>query len=80
MHRTPQKRLGAGIKDASELKSHPFFAGINWDDIAQKRIKPPQQMLVSAAKWEPPIQIVDSPAREGTNKVEGWTYIEKSVT
>jgi serine/threonine protein kinase len=31
-----EKRLGA-----EEIKSHPFFAEINWEAMLQKRIKPP---------------------------------------
>jgi serine/threonine protein kinase len=31
-----EKRLGV-----EEIKSHPFFAEINWESILQKRIKPP---------------------------------------
>jgi serine/threonine protein kinase len=37
----PRKRLGAGTGDAEELKRHPFLKGINWSDLAQKKISPP---------------------------------------
>ena len=29
--RDPNKRLGSGETDAEQVKSHPFFAEINWD-------------------------------------------------
>jgi serum/glucocorticoid-regulated kinase 3 len=37
----PKKRLGAGSSDAEEVKAHPFFVSINWDDLYHKRIEPP---------------------------------------
>jgi hypothetical protein len=30
------KRLGAGPSDAEEIKSHPFFKGIEWDKVATR--------------------------------------------
>jgi serine/threonine protein kinase len=30
LHRTPEKRIGAQ-EGGSEIKSHPFFATLNWD-------------------------------------------------
>ena len=30
-----------GIKGAEEIKSDPFFDGLNWDDVACKKLKPP---------------------------------------
>lgn len=37
----PAKRLGGGQADASELKSHPFLASINWDLLAQRKLRAP---------------------------------------
>ncbi|CAN7999602.1 unnamed protein product, partial [Ixodes hexagonus] len=37
----PRKRLGGGIDDALELKKHRFFKGLNWDDLAEKKIGAP---------------------------------------
>ncbi|PNF30492.1 hypothetical protein B7P43_G10867 [Cryptotermes secundus] len=37
----PQKRLGGGKDDAEELKRHPFLKGMNWSDMAQKKILAP---------------------------------------
>uniref|UniRef100_L7M026 non-specific serine/threonine protein kinase n=1 Tax=Rhipicephalus pulchellus TaxID=72859 RepID=L7M026_RHIPC len=37
----PRKRLGGGIEDAEEIKRHRFFKGINWDDLAAKKIPAP---------------------------------------
>lgn len=39
--RDPARRLGAGPTDADEIKAHPFFADVNWDDMFHKRVPPP---------------------------------------
>lgn len=39
--RDPTRRLGAGKEDAEEVKRHPFFKDVNFDDILHKRIPPP---------------------------------------
>jgi len=37
----PGKRLGGGPGDGEEVKSHPFFTGIDWIAIQQRRVTPP---------------------------------------
>ncbi|XP_039625304.1 ribosomal protein S6 kinase alpha-4 [Polypterus senegalus] len=37
----PRKRLGSGPQGAAEIKSHPFFKGLNWVDLAAKKIAAP---------------------------------------
>lgn len=37
----PLSRLGGGPEDAEAVKSHAFFASINWTDLEKKRITPP---------------------------------------
>ncbi|XP_076312815.1 ribosomal protein S6 kinase alpha-5-like isoform X2 [Tachypleus tridentatus] len=36
-----RKRLGSGPRDASELKCHKFFQGMNWEALTQKKYPPP---------------------------------------
>ncbi|SOV17109.1 RAC-beta serine/threonine protein kinase [Plasmodium sp. gorilla clade G2] len=39
--KNPKKRLGSGSTDAQEIKKHPFFKNVNWDDVLYKKVKPP---------------------------------------
>jgi classical protein kinase C len=39
--RDPSRRLGSGKGDAEEIKKHPFFKDVNFDDVMNKRIPPP---------------------------------------
>ncbi|KAI0284016.1 hypothetical protein BGY98DRAFT_1093647 [Russula aff. rugulosa BPL654] len=39
--RDPTRRLGSGKTDAEEIKKHPFFKDVNFDDIFNKRVPPP---------------------------------------
>jgi serine/threonine protein kinase len=36
----PEKRLGAGEDGVEELKRHPFFKGMDWCDLAQRKYSP----------------------------------------
>eukprot|EP00698_Gefionella_okellyi_P012489 TRINITY_DN3366_c0_g1_i1.p1 TRINITY_DN3366_c0_g1~~TRINITY_DN3366_c0_g1_i1.p1 ORF type:complete len:351 (+),score=24.27 TRINITY_DN3366_c0_g1_i1:46-1098(+) len=36
--RSPERRLGSGPGAFQQIKSHPFFAGLDWDLLLQKRI------------------------------------------
>ena len=40
LNRNPKHRLGA-TNDAEELKAHPFFADIDWEALARKKVVPP---------------------------------------
>jgi len=39
--RDPARRLGSGKADAEEIKRHPFFKDVSFDDVLNKRIPPP---------------------------------------
>lgn len=41
LNRDPDRRLGGGEADAEEIKAHPFFASVNWDDLENLRVPPP---------------------------------------
>lgn len=36
----PKKRIGSGERDSEEIKLHPFFKGIDWNQIQEKNYTP----------------------------------------
>lgn len=47
--RNPANRLGAGPDGVNEIKSHAFFATIEWEKLLRKEIQPPFKPAVSRA-------------------------------
>uniref|UniRef100_A0A8C9ZMB8 Ribosomal protein S6 kinase n=1 Tax=Sander lucioperca TaxID=283035 RepID=A0A8C9ZMB8_SANLU len=37
----PHKRLGSGPRGSEDIKAHTFFKGLNWADLAQKKVSSP---------------------------------------
>jgi hypothetical protein len=40
IERDVKKRLGSSERDAEELRTHPVFAGLDWDAVYHKQIEP----------------------------------------
>ncbi|XP_045061187.1 serine/threonine-protein kinase N1-like isoform X2 [Coregonus clupeaformis] len=41
LRRNPERRLGSGEKDAEEIKKQPFFRGLDWEALLQRKLPPP---------------------------------------
>nr|XP_046186355.1 serine/threonine-protein kinase N1-like isoform X1 [Oncorhynchus gorbuscha] len=41
LRRNPERRLGSGEKDADEIKKQPFFRGMDWEALLQRKLPPP---------------------------------------
>ncbi|KAK2819401.1 hypothetical protein Q5P01_024962 [Channa striata] len=48
LQKNPEVRLGAGKEDASEIKRHKFFQGMEWDALLAKKMKPPFLPVIRA--------------------------------
>lgn len=84
-------RLGAGPTDAEEIKRHPFFRHVNWNDVADRRLDPPIKPILDgdddASQFDtqftrqPPVDSPDdSMLSESVNQVfQGFTYVAPSV-
>jgi len=76
LRRDPDKRLGAK-HDSEEIKCHPWFAGINWDDVVKRKLKPPAAELKQLDIPLMNAKIDDSlPTRDkGRDYVSDWSFI-----
>lgn len=75
--RNPQKRLGSGAMDAEEVKSHPWFSDIDWEDAINKRLKPPKPIIKEVSKSTTLINVFKD-NRKDKNEISGWNFREKS--
>ncbi|GMF38182.1 unnamed protein product [Phytophthora fragariaefolia] len=50
LRRDPSTRLGS--KSADEVKNHPYFSGMNWQDLYDRKIPPPFNPCASAGNAE----------------------------
>ncbi|KAJ0001510.1 hypothetical protein NQD34_006530 [Periophthalmus magnuspinnatus] len=41
LRRNPERRLGSGEKDAEDVKKQPFFRGVDWEALLQRKPPPP---------------------------------------
>ena len=52
LNRDPTTRIGSSKQDGSELRSHPFFAGIDWQALERKITIPSFKPLKKVSKAE----------------------------
>lgn len=41
MRKNPERRLGSSERDAEDVKKQAFFRQVAWDDLLQRKVKPP---------------------------------------
>lgn len=85
LHKDPKKRLGGNNKNADEIKRHPFFNGINWQELKRKRRKAPFKPRITSeddtgnfSEEFTKLSVVDSPAPVPPNTdrlFRGYSYV-----
>ena len=89
LQKDPRKRLGGGNRDALEIKEHPYFRDVNWDDVYNKRIIPPPVNIftknIMHVYQKPRLFANDdnlniSAGKTNPNMLPGWSFVnnEKS--
>lgn len=49
LRRNPERRLGAGERDAEDVKKQLFFRNIDWDGLLAKKVKPPFVPIIQSS-------------------------------
>ncbi len=52
LSKNSQKRLGAGPRGAEEIKEHHFFKDIVWEDVYNRKLKPPKPVISELKKLD----------------------------
>ncbi|CAN7946954.1 unnamed protein product, partial [Ixodes hexagonus] len=91
LRRNVLQRLGSGIGDARDIKSHPFFRHVNWQDVLARHVDPPIKPQLSSdedvsqfdtkfTKQTPIDSPDDAMLSDSVNQVFlGFTYVAPSV-
>jgi hypothetical protein len=65
LHRRPEERLGSrGIQD---IKSHPFFTGLDWSKLEVRGLQPPFKPPPTDEKWN-----LDEPDYDDPTLLNEW--------
>jgi hypothetical protein len=79
LERDPNKRLGGSIKDAQEIKEHPYFKDVDWDKVYNKQIRPPTiknyNNKMMHVYHKPRLFANDDLFRNSDNMLNGWSFI-----
>lgn len=78
LNRDPKQRLGAGPGDSDEIKQHPFFKSVNWDEALLRKLKAPKPHIRPIVETGISFDIFkDTDPNEDENRLNRWTFISK---
>ncbi|CAD8121769.1 unnamed protein product [Paramecium sonneborni] len=78
LERNPNKRLGSGLGDSQEIKDHPYFANIDWEQVLKRELqlpKPDYNLKLKAIGDYNVFDLQDFREFE-QNHVNGWSYVQ----
>ncbi|XP_044753449.1 ribosomal protein S6 kinase beta-2 [Coccinella septempunctata] len=92
LKRQVSARLGSGPDGAEAIKRHPYFAGINWDDVYNKKYKAPfvpslqgptdvsmfDRRFTSVTPVDSPVDPVHG-SESFRNIFQGFSYVEPTI-
>ena len=93
LNNDPYLRIGNGVNGCEDIKKHEFFKDINWNDVLNKKLKPPFIPKVEdetdikyfeKSLMESPIfsqnseLLVNDEENEDEDKYEGFTFVAVS--
>ena len=75
LNRDPTLRLGAGPTDAEEIKRHPFFHGVDWADVRDRKLTPPKPLLMPVFRASISFDCFCEPDAEHDERLPKWSFI-----
>lgn len=75
LDRDPNERLGAGPGDSEEIKSHPFFAPVDWGKALRRELQPPKPCITPVKEEDINFDKFEDAECGAENKVDRWTFI-----
>jgi serine/threonine protein kinase len=78
LERNPRDRLGSGPLGTAEIKDHPFFAGIDWDMVLRRQLRPPLPVVPKLLPENlPKLETVFGELSKDKDhqRIEGWSFI-----
>ena len=78
----PAKRLGSGKFDAEIIKSHPWFEGVDWVKVYERKLPVPKDIAFEKDNDESNNNVLSSrlvrgaeeERHEKNNYIEGWSF------
>ena len=77
LNRDPKQRLGSGPGDSEEIKAHQFFKNINWDDVFQRKLKPPKPYVKPIIEKKIALDIFNDSESNEEDRMNKWNFIGK---
>ncbi len=76
LRRNPLDRIGAGPLGAQEIKLHPFFDKIDWNDVLNKKYKVPFKKKKTVEYTEiPQDKYMEAIGDAEENRFDNWSFI-----
>ena len=73
LERNPQKRLGSSKEDANEIKAHPWFRGIDWKEVMERKLSPPKPTIKPIVR-KSTMKSVFEEVTKGERNLDKWNY------
>jgi len=77
LKRDPTKRLGVK-RDAKDIKNHPWFSRINWQDVYNRKLTPPFMDIKSPQLHKltnPKVEDNHSKTHSSQSHIPDWSFV-----
>jgi hypothetical protein len=76
LERNPKKRLG--FNGAEEVKSHPWFKNLNWEEVYNKQLVPPKPKCKQVKFFEQNKALDLGSADSKGEELYGWNFVDEN--